>query len=443
MRQVGVRHWTNPSVLRFAAGANPMDAMIERVRTVVLKARDAGWSGPPFNPIALAKILDIPVDATAAVPDARTVNEGGRPRIEYNPQQARARARFSVAHEIAHTFFPDVGDAVRHRGGDTTLNDDWQLELLCNVAAAEMVMPIGSLPRLDLLPPLEQLIRDRLQYDVSVEAYLIRVVSVTEAPVTMFIASPRTSDGDYQYRVDYSSSSAAAPRRDVRELLVPQISVVRQCTAIGSTAKAVEDWFAGAATRIECVGVPGYPGTLLPRVVGLVRHTEADLGDFVHYIHGDILAPRTIPPMVVCQLTNDRAVRWGGGVARLMAQRYPNAETEYGEWIKRLSRAHRLGEVHFATTASGMVIASLVAQEGYGPGASRIRYHALDSCLRQVARYAFTQNASVHMPRIGTGGAGADWGLVEPLIRQNFEELEKGVWIYDLPPRRTQGELEL
>jgi O-acetyl-ADP-ribose deacetylase (regulator of RNase III) len=417
--------------------------MVRKVRSVVLEARDAGWSGPPFNPVALARQLGIRVEASAAVPDARTVVDERGPRIEYNPQQRRTRARFSIAHEIVHTFFPDVGDAVRNRGGDARVRDDWQLELLCNLGASEIVMPVGSLPKLGEVPSLERLIEDRLQFDVSIEAYLIRVVSVTDAPITMFIASPHSDEQGSEYRIDYAIASSSAPRLPLSERRIPDNSVVRQSMAIGSTAHGIEDWAGGEPATIECVGVPGYPGSLLPRVAGLIRHGARERGDFVHYVHGNILAPRPLPPIIVCQLVNDRATRWGGGVAKQMAKRHPNAEAEFGEWIKSVPKPDRLGEVHYATTAEGTTIASLVAQEGYGPGETRIRYHALARCLARVANFALARDASVHMPRLGTGGAGAEWEIVEALIRQNFEGLSKGVWIYDLPPRQTQHNLGL
>ncbi|MGE4480846.1 ImmA/IrrE family metallo-endopeptidase [Acidocella sp.] len=443
MRQLGVRHWTNASVRLFAPEGDPIEAIVKKVRTMVLEARDAGWGGPPFNPVALARQIGIRVEASAAVPDARTVVDERGLRIEYNPQQRRARARFSIAHEIVHTFFPDVGDAVRNRGGDASVRDDWQLELLCNIGASEIVMPVGSLPKLDNVPPLERLIEDRLRFDVSIEAYLIRVVSVTDLPVTMFIASPHPAGQSFEYRVDYAIASSSAPGLPLGEQRIPDKSVVRQCTAIGSTAHDIENWADNKPALVECVGIPGYPGSLLPRVAGIVRHDAREHGDFLHFIYGDILAPRPLPPIVVCQLVNDRAIRWGGGVAKQMARRYPNAEAQFSEWIKSVSRSARLGEVHYATTAEGLTLASLVAQEGYGPGGTRIRYHALARCLANVATFAFARDASVHMPRLGTGGAGGEWEIVEALIRQHFAGLAKGVWIYDLPPRQTQHDLGL
>jgi hypothetical protein len=46
--------WTNNSVVRLAQGENPVAVVERKARELVLRARDAGWQGPPFNPIAIA-----------------------------------------------------------------------------------------------------------------------------------------------------------------------------------------------------------------------------------------------------------------------------------------------------------------------------------------------------------------------------------------------------
>jgi hypothetical protein len=45
------------------------------------------------------------------------------------------------------------------------------------------------------------------------------------------------------------------------------------------------------------------------------------------------------------------------------------------------------------------------------------------------------------MPRIGTGAAGGEWGVVEEIV--DVELVAKGisVTVYDRPPRREQFEL--
>jgi len=138
--------WTNKSVLKFAGEADPVLLIEAKARQLVLRARDAGWSGPPYNPLAIADLLKIPVEANSEVVDARTIAVGDGIRIEFNPTRPRERVRFSIAHEIAHTLFSDVGEQTRHRGGSGAASDEWQLEMLCNLAAAEFVMPLGSLP---------------------------------------------------------------------------------------------------------------------------------------------------------------------------------------------------------------------------------------------------------------------------------------------------------
>ena len=102
--------------------------------------------------------------------------------VEFNPNRPSARVRYSIAHEIAHTLFPDCGERVRHRAFHSELQgDEWQLEAICNVGAAELLMPLGSLKSAkDSDWTIESLLALRQQYEVSMEALLIRIVRLTE-----------------------------------------------------------------------------------------------------------------------------------------------------------------------------------------------------------------------------------------------------------------------
>ena len=66
-------NWANKSVVAFAQGSDPVQAMIKRSREIVLHAIDQGWSGPPFDPLQLADILKINVVPSENVHDARSV----------------------------------------------------------------------------------------------------------------------------------------------------------------------------------------------------------------------------------------------------------------------------------------------------------------------------------------------------------------------------------
>jgi len=182
----------------------------EKAKEVVLNAIQAGWQGPPFDPFKLASLLQISTIPREEVLDARILPTGSqRLQIEFNPNRSRGRTRFSIAHEIAHTLFPDCVESTRNRSRRTEIApDDWQLELLCNVAASEFLMPTGG--EIDSKTPvnIDNLMRLQKQFDVSTEAISTRLAKMTFEPCTV-IAAARVTDNESMgaYRIDYSIPS--------------------------------------------------------------------------------------------------------------------------------------------------------------------------------------------------------------------------------------------
>jgi O-acetyl-ADP-ribose deacetylase (regulator of RNase III) len=448
------RRWTNKSVLSFAGSAEPITAIEERARDTVLKALDKGWSGPPFDPIKLADILGIAVRPRADIQDARTVSTGARElAIEFNPRQPRERVRFSIAHEIAHSFFPDCAKEVRNRVEHANAREDeWQLEVLCNIAASELVMPIGSFGKIGDEPlSIEKLMRLRQEFDVSAEAILIRAIKVAHEPALMFCASadPERQETPF-YRLDYFIPSHAWPGTvpPVREIGAQ--TVLAECTAIGYTAHGIEKWpVLTAALDVQCVGLPPYPGTRYPRVAGFARTVDGAASATaarIEYVHGDALSPRGEGRRLICHIVPDRSYIWGGhGFAANVRRKFPKVQQEFRSWAQSGGGKLRLGNVHFALASDLIWIASMVAQHGFGASDTpRIRYEALEHCLEQIASKASTEGASVHMPRIGTGAAGGSWELIEELVTDKLLGAGIRITVYDLPPRNSpavQGDL--
>src|SRR3954454_5571387 len=136
--------WTNPSVLELAGERDPVEVITERARDAVLGAIEEGWRGPPYDPFELAELMQVPAVPREDLYDARlVVAEGNRARLEFNPTRPRGRVRFTIAHELAHTFFPDYKKAARYRSGPKSRPDEWQLELLCNIAPGQLVIALG------------------------------------------------------------------------------------------------------------------------------------------------------------------------------------------------------------------------------------------------------------------------------------------------------------
>lgn len=434
--------WTNQSVLRFAEGRDPIEAIVARARDIVVKAIDAGWAGPPFDPLALAAdFLRLTVTANADIPEARTINAGrDRLRIEFNPNRPRGRMRYSLAHEIAHTLFSDCGERVRNRGAhEDQLPDDWQLEALCNIAAAEFLMPVGSFPTLN--PPdlnIDNLMKIRKAFDVSAEALLLRAIQVAEEPCAMFCASRlEESSRAGRYRVDYALGSMSWDTPPTTGELLPTNTAATQCEKIGYTAIGDEVWAGNTKMHVECVGIPSYPGSPYPRVVGVLScaGTAQRKGPRINYVRGSATKPRGPRPKIIVHAVNDSTANWGGrGFAMAVIKEFPQAQEDFRAWVQKTPHALRLGNARVAEVAPDTYVASLIIQRGYGDSSRpRVRYGALQEALASVAGIALEKNATTHMPRIGCGQAGGSWDVVHEIIAATLCAKGVEVTVYDLP----------
>jgi IrrE N-terminal-like domain len=430
--------WTNPSVLELAGDRDPVDVITERARDAVLGAIEEGWRGPPYDPFELADLMQVPAVPREDLYDARlVVAEGNRARLEFNPTRPRGRVRFTIAHELAHTFFPDYKKAARYRSGPKSRPDEWQLELLCNIAAGELLMPIGSFHSLEEEPlKIERLMEVRKRFEVSTEALLLRVVRLTARPSAVFAAARVDGDNpDSPFRLDYviGSRSWSSPLR--RGLRIPATSVLGQCTAVGYTAKRRESWADGAGElNVECVGIPPYPGQRLPRVVGLLLdQAGATPANEITELIGDATDPRGDGPRLIVHLVNDKTPNWGGPFARALKSRYPTAQPSFRDWARKAGHL-KLGQVHLVDVGDEVTVATMVAQKGYGASVkTRVRFAAMRECLLQVAAIAHERGAGIHMPRIGTGEGKADWAIIRELIDDELVRAGLDVTIYTLP----------
>jgi O-acetyl-ADP-ribose deacetylase (regulator of RNase III) len=93
--------------------------------------------------------------------------------------------------------------------------------------------------------------------------------------------------------------------------------------------------------------------------------------------------------------------------------------------------------VQFVSVAEQLWVANMIGQRDIKrsrSGESPVRYEAIASCLAHVAELATTNDASVHMPRIGAGLAGGDWNRIEAIINETLRGID--VAVYDLPVKR-------
>jgi hypothetical protein len=447
-----IRYWTNPSVLQFAGNSDPVELITNKTREEVLRAIQAGWQGPPFDPFKLADFLEIPTIPREDVLDARIVPAGyKRVQIEFNPSRPRERLRFSIAHEIAHTLFPDCIENVRNRGQITAArDDDWQLELLCNISAAEFLMPVGS--EIDLHTPvtIDNVLQLQKLFDVSTEAISIRLAKVTLEPCTLFAATRVVDEeGISTYRLDYSIPSRTSTVELPRGLEIHS-TILSQCTAVGYTAKGIQrDMGKFRELYLECVGIPPYPGRNYPRVIGISLHGNGKKVKALSItsLRGDALEPRGTGLRIIAHIVNDKTPNWGAGFARAVRNKYPSVQKDFKEWTILNPDKFSLGNTHTSQISNDLCFVNMIAQHGYGESIKpRIRYAALGDCLHQLKEISLSKDASVHMPRIGTGYAGGNWSYILELIDEILIKNGIEVTIYTLPgyePVEAQGVFRL
>ncbi|MCW2749732.1 MAG: hypothetical protein JWR83_842 [Aeromicrobium sp.] len=469
------RTWTNASVQRLSPDADPLATVSTLVNDLLLSAADEGAFGSPTDPFQLAALMGIGLrphfdvadarlvaaasDATAqTAPLARFIPSDAQLYIEYNPTRPRGRLRYSVAHELAHALFPDAAEETRHRRlagavEELAADDSWQLELLCNVAAAEILMPTAAIEGvINTDIDVDFLMAKRAQFHVSTEALMRRLVHATDKPIALAAFSRLRDTADSALRCDYVLTSRAWTGNIERGTLIDTDAFPAAPTAVGQTTRGSAT-INEAAWRVQTVGVPAYPGRILPRVLGLIEPpvtaTEARTG-LTHKV-GDVAeavdAAGVGAPVVLAHVVNDGAHAWGRyGAAAALGRVVPDAAKAFRAWTVANSENLALGSIHSvkvrAVNDLPVTVVSLVAQAGYGPSASpRLSYVRLAETLDALADVALSagDGATVHMPRIGAGQGGGRWDLIEAAIERSLLARDVPVVIYTLPSASTSA----
>ena len=196
--KVGNKFYSHNSVVRLIdrhseISQDPEEIIRSLVREKIAEARETLWEGPPFNPQVLASILGIPCEKSNELTHSEDAElhpaENGRMVIRYNPERPKARQNFSIAHEIAHTFFPGYQDQYKARHQSSKFDPENEVEFLCDIGASEIVMPT---PDFDLDVQIMGVSLKSLQelsklYEVSLEATAIRMVTTDFYPCALIV----------------------------------------------------------------------------------------------------------------------------------------------------------------------------------------------------------------------------------------------------------------
>jgi Zn-dependent peptidase ImmA (M78 family) len=255
--------WSHPSVIALMKcalkGEEPEDVIRRLADNKIAEAQQIGWSGPPFCPEELASISGIKIKPTEEDigAEARILPVGDQVFIHYNPRKPKTRINFSICHELVHTFFPDCYEYVRHRSKD---DFNWELECLCDLGAAELLMPRNSFQK-DLENESTSLIGARnlsAKYQASSEAILIRLAQLSNSACATVFFSQKHKPTELKasqtrefifvdplpakMRVDYVKPSSTFNIFIPKDKSTPIDSVVNRCLDSLEIHENVEQW---------------------------------------------------------------------------------------------------------------------------------------------------------------------------------------------------------
>ena len=181
----------HPSILALlneAKSGETAEAVVRRkCREMVARAKAKGWNGPPFDPEILASLHGIKVESTddPMVQEGRIFPRRGEIVVQYRNGRLIERQRFTICHELAHTCFPDVFEYHRQRTPGKNADDlDKEFEMLCDIGAAELLMPhedfLSELNNSQVCLVKTDVLRSR--FIASIDATLRRVIGLTSYP---------------------------------------------------------------------------------------------------------------------------------------------------------------------------------------------------------------------------------------------------------------------
>lgn len=161
------------------AASDPSDAIL---RYSGLLIAESGLNEPPFRPHEYAELRGVRwiIDKDMKL-EGRLVPLEREFLIEIRKDRSRQRKNFTCAHELAHTFFYEAIPQIKRshiRASQAQI--DREEELLCNIAAAELLMPQRVFSRIvrDYVPSPGAIVEIAQLFDVSLVATAFRIVSL-------------------------------------------------------------------------------------------------------------------------------------------------------------------------------------------------------------------------------------------------------------------------
>jgi Zn-dependent peptidase ImmA (M78 family) len=232
-------------LVRTTGAADAVEAVRIRARELVdlaVASFDEATKPPEIDVLASLRGIVRSDERPTHSPDAELVPDGsGGVAMRVNPDRPETRQRFSVAHEVSHTFFPNYTTKVwcrtdaRFRDRDKL--DDY-LEMLCDIGAAELLFPYRWFPmQAATVDSAAGLLALAVEYRASREATLRRFAELSSKPVAavFFTWKLKPTQKGTIGRTEQTNLFGITPEEEIREALRLRIDYAIVSPAFGAT----------------------------------------------------------------------------------------------------------------------------------------------------------------------------------------------------------------
>lgn len=265
--------------------------MRRKCRAMVAYARTHGWGGPPYCPKILAGIHGVLIEDTDEVFDGegRIFPRRGKVVIQVKKGVIHERRRFTICHELAHTCFPDAYEFVRHRSANTAEDEHKRFENLCDVGAAELLLPHEDFSA-DLLrheTTMAKAILLGARYEASIDATLRRVLALTSHNCAVAFLTDQAFKEHAALpgglRIKYYLGSPSFRGFLKPGTIVPSGSVAHTATTVAAPVfpSAPETWIIEEVSKswfVEALRLPAFPENPdYPKVAALLHPQKPQL----------------------------------------------------------------------------------------------------------------------------------------------------------------------
>lgn len=167
----------------------------------------------------------------------------------------------------------------------------------------------------------------------------------------------------------------------------------------------------------------------------------------IKYVYADVTNPAGYGKKIIVNLCNTNG-KWEGTNCLAISQKWKKVKKEYKKWFKKgqtnkSGLPFRLGEVQvldvtkrgwFSNKPADLWVANILGLDGEPKGYSYpFKISAVKKGLKRIASFAETQNATLHMPKIGCQRVeGGKWELVEQQIIEEVLSQGVPVVVYDV-----------